>query len=92
MTQMAENRENSTVSEMESCEEMRTFFKERKLLPTACEETGLDLDAARNSLKGDASKMKMMYAITLTRWVALWKSAEAERRALSGVVSGIVGK
>jgi len=89
---MAQTAQNTESSEMQACEEMQVFFNENKLLPRACEETSLGYDAARHALRGATSKIPMMTAIVLTKWVALWKAAEADRMALSNVVKGIVEK
>jgi len=89
MVQAAENIKESTKSALELCEEMQAFFKEGSLLTRACDETGLDYDATRYVLKGATSKVPMMTAVVLPRWVALWRSAEVERKALSNIVKGI---
>ena len=92
MARTAEDVKNSTESALESCKDMQAFFKEGSLLTKACDETSLDYDATRYVLKGVTNKVPMMTAIVLTKWVALWKAAEAERMALSNVVKGIVEK
>ena len=80
MTEIAEKAIDTT---LEGCEQMQGFFDETKLLKQACDETGLDLPAVRHNLKGDAEKIKIMYAVILIKWMHLWEAGAVERKTLS---------
>ena len=83
MTDITEKAIDTTT---EGCESMQSFFNEGSLLTKACNETGLDYDAVRRNLKGDASKIRVMYAVILIKWMNMWNEAEAERKTLEQYV------
>jgi len=83
MTAIAEKATDVT---MEGCKEMQQFFNDGGLLKKACKETGLDYESVRRNLKGEASKIKIMYAVILIKWRHMWESGEADRKELARYV------